>query len=172
MTMQDIIQNLATAQALLERRVSRIETLEYPIYDISCRVYHSVAQALVTAVITTIAFDTEVWDTDNIHDNAFNNSRLTCTKAGLYWIGGGITYAAHAVGRRMVYIYLNAGTYLAAQTSVTNTEGATHHVALGTIYKLIVGDFVELRGYQTSGGNLNANGGAVRFPWFGMTRIL
>ncbi len=43
---------------------------------------------LTNSAWTTVTFDTEAFDTDGMHDNATNNSRLTVQLAGKYLVTG------------------------------------------------------------------------------------
>ena len=49
---------------------------------IGAHAYHNAAQSINTASETTLALNSERWDTDSIHDTAVNNSRLTCVTPG------------------------------------------------------------------------------------------
>ena len=136
------------------------------------RVYHSMTQSLTTATQTALSFDSERWDTDTIHDNSTNNSRLTCKTAGLYLIIGQVGYAFSATGVRQTSIRLNGVTYLAAiatQAPTTGTFPARHIVS--TTYPLAVNDYVEVMAYQESGGALNTEVLANAVPEFQMIRL-
>ena len=142
------------------------------VMDKSCRVHHSADQTLPTGTVVFSAFDTEVWDTDDIHDIETNNTRLTCKTAGKYMIAGGGQFVANATGRRHAQIKLNGTTVIAGQhfQAVTDSGGVTS-LTIGTIYNLAVNDYVELGFYQASGGDLDLQGGQVYSPWFSMARI-
>jgi len=140
-------------------------------YIEGARVTHSVSQTIPNATFTTIAFDTERWDTDGIHDNVVNNSRLTCRTAGKYLIVANIRLDDAVNGTRFrVEIYLNGITTIASQDFAV---GATQlcHLVVATIYDLAVNDYVETRSYQNSGDSQTITKLAAESPEFMMHRI-
>lgn len=142
------------------------------IFNECARVTHNAAQAATTAVALVLAFNTERFDTNAIHDTAVNNSRLTCKTAGLYLIVGNIEWAANATGYRRLDIRLNGATLIASEREgdvVVAAITTIQHIT--TIYQLAVNDYVELLATQTSGGNLNVNSTANISPEFMMVRV-
>lgn len=141
-------------------------------FDKSCRVYHSVSQTLTTGVLLFSAFDTEIWDSDAIHNTVTNNSRLTCKTAGKYVIGGGGQFFPNATGRRHAQIRLNGSTVIATQhlQAVTDANAPTS-LSVNTIYELAVNDYAELGFFQASGVDLSISGGVIYSPWFAMVRV-
>ncbi|HYG79628.1 MAG TPA: hypothetical protein VD861_04535, partial [Pyrinomonadaceae bacterium] len=121
------------------------------------RVTHSAAQSLSNNSTTVIAFDTERNDDDTMHDTATNNSRLTIVTAGWYVATANLEFATNATGNRAVGIRLN-GTTTIGQTFVASA-GASQptRISITTIYKLAAGDFLEVTGFQSSGGALNVS---------------
>lgn len=115
-----------------------------------------------------MTFDTESFDTDTIHDNSSNTSRLTCKTAGKYVILGQVEFAASALGIRIAQIRKNGTTVLASNRKLSLSTGVTQmHVA--TELDLAVNDYVELIVQQTSGGSLNADAGEG-LTWFAMVK--
>jgi len=104
------------------------------------RVFNSVDQSVANTTI--VAFDSERWDTDNIHDNVTNNSRLTCNTPGKYLITfhGRLTGAASSMAFQ---IYLNGATIIAYSTSLNASSGDT--MTISTIYDLAANDYVQIR---------------------------
>lgn len=147
---------------LLPQNVERV-------YNIPrARVTHSTTQSLSTATVTTLSFDTEHYDTWAMHDTVTNNSRLTAVKPGVYLVGGHVEFPANATGQRGLYIYLNGATYLAYAIHDAAAANETA-VTVSTVDSFNVGDYVELRGYQSSGGALNVNAVSRYTPVFHMT---
>lgn len=142
----------------LRKRVEAMEALERPYSRVGARVYHNAAQSIPNATLTALAFNSERYDTDGLHDTATNNSRLTATKAGVYLMTGTFAYGTAASGLRQSYIRLNGATLLVAVNSgvAGGTTIATVHNPT-TLYQLAVGDYVELVAYQDTGGALNVN---------------
>jgi hypothetical protein len=138
-------------------------------------------QTLTTAVAAAIQFQTEDFDSDvdgvGGHDNAVNNSRYIARYPGRYlFSGGGVGFAANATGRRATWWKVNGADV--SGSAVVGTATATLECAVaarGISVYLNVGDYVELVGYQESGGNLNTTVAAgiyhssVTALWIGLT---
>jgi hypothetical protein len=136
----------------------------------SCRVYHSTNQSIPTATFTPLAFDSERFDTDNIHDNATNNTRLTCKTAGKYLIIANVRWGLNANNQRDLRLRLNGTTYIAdALLKVSAAEPILLNVS--TIYDLAVNDYVEAVAYQDSGGALDIISTANYSPEFMMVKV-
>src|SRR6266540_1216557 len=153
---------------------ARLGVIEQGVYDShrmpTARVYHNIAQTLTTAVTLVLAFNSERFDTDTIHDTVTNNTRLTCKTAGVYAIGASAEFAANATGYRQLQIRLNAVTAICEQ-DITSIGAVVHRMSLATVYQLAVNDYVELTATQNSGGNLNINATGNHSPEFWMARI-
>src|SRR6266498_3435152 len=138
---------------------ARLGVIEQGIYDshrMPCaRVYHNIAQTLTNNVILALAFNSERFDTDTIHDTVTNNTRLTCKTAGVYEIGGSAEFAGNATGVRSLQILLNGATALVEQ-DITSTGAGVHRMCVSTVYQLAVNDYVEFRPLQPPGGLLTA----------------
>src|SRR5215831_1233030 len=136
----------------------------------AARVYKAAALSVSNATTTGIPFDTERFDTDNIHDVAVNNGRLTCRTAGKYLIGVNIEWNPNATGERIVWLYLNGGTPIAEVRGPANGASATLGQIATVLQDMAVGDFVEVYVYQTSGGALNITATPNYSPEFWMIR--
>jgi hypothetical protein len=130
------------------------------------RVFHNAAQATVSGVDTPLAFNSELFDTDTIHDPATNNTRLTCKTAGVYQISGSAEWAANPTNGYLK-INLNGAMPIAWNHMVT---GDYRRMAVSTLYQLAVNDYVELVAAQSSGGAINVNSAAHYSPEFMMVR--
>lgn len=139
----------------------------------AARVYHSAAQSIATATWTTLAFDSERFDNNLIHDPVTNNSRLTCKTAGLYLITAHLTFAYNNALSRSGAIRLNGTTFIAidSRMSAGLSSATDTHISLTTLYKLAVNDYVEVQVKQDTGANLNVNAGGNYSPEFGMALI-
>jgi hypothetical protein len=135
------------------------------------RVNHGSNQSIASTTDTALAFNQERYDTDAIHDNATNNTRLTCKTAGIYIISGHVAFAANATGQRAISIRLGGVDYIATQNNHGPNGADTLTMSVTTQYELAVGDYVELMVYQTSGGALNVLAGAKYSPEFSMMRV-
>lgn len=139
-------------------------------YTEGARVYHNATQSIPTATRTALAFNSERYDTDAIHDPVTNNSRLTCKTAGKYILSGSISFSAHATGLRNLRIRLNGSTVL-VDLLLGMTFDNQWSGAVSTIYDLAVNDYVELTVYQNSGGNLIIYASPNSTPEFMMSRV-
>ncbi len=140
------------------------------LYNEGARARHSVAQAIPHNVQTTLALNSEDFDTDSIHDNAVNNSRLTCNTAGVYIITTQIQWETAAAGRRWLFLRLNGITNL-GRSQVSPVASLETTQELATIARLAVTDYVEMQVTQNTGIPLNINGGALNTPILAMGRI-
>jgi hypothetical protein len=133
-------------------------------------VYRTTAQALTTATLTAILFDAEYYDTGACHSIVSNTTRLTVPSGGggVYSIAGTITYDSNATGGRAAYIRVNGVDYYGT-TQVPALNGADTMVTTYDEVLLGAADYVELIGWQSSGGNLNAKSAtpatSFKFRW-------
>jgi len=139
-------------------------------YTEGARAYHDANQSIANGVDTVVAFNSERYDTDAIHDTATNNSRLTCKTAGKYIIAASIAFAANTTSVRIVGIKLNGATLLANFVVNAVAAGGTY-CNVATIYDLAVNDYVQTMAYQLSGGALNVTSNPNYSPEFMMQRV-
>jgi len=123
---------------------------------VACRVYKSSGQTVGTTY-TALTFDTESFDTDTMHDNATNNTRITIPTTDYYLIGGLCTTDGNANGGAQVR--LNGTTLIGTNANGNAASSVQNGGHTSTIYSLTAGDYVELLGYfgssQTSTSGLN-----------------
>ena len=167
------IRDVSEAPAAESKRITIANLMAASGYTEGARAYHNVDQAIPNNTWTAVALNSELYDTDAIHDNVTNNSRLTCKTAGVYVITGHIDLEESTTGLRSLFIRLNGTTYIAEYQS-NNVEGGPGFswiTSIATIYKLAVNDYVELMIRQTSGGSLDLKAYASTSPHFAMQRI-
>lgn len=119
-----------------------------------------------------VTIDTEDVDTDNMF-TITSPTRITVTRAGIYNVGGFFEFAGNATGRRFIGIAINGigggptKGYIGSETDHLTASG----VGLGfsRSIKLAATDFIELVGFQSSGGNLGYTAGTTHFYacWIG-----
>jgi hypothetical protein len=127
----------------------------------SVRVYADADQSLGTggilpAGLQAIAFNQESWDTDNMHSNVTNNGYITCVTAGYYLFTGQVTFAASAVGYRLLRLIKDSSQTFGEASAIPVSDG--HYTTMqvrGAVY-MGVGSHVSLFAYQNSGGSLNS----------------
>lgn len=133
------------------------------------RVFHNTTQTLTSGTLTTLAFNSERWDSDGIHDTATNNSRLTCKTVGLYRLFGHVEFAAVAGGYRTLNLVLNDATVIASARMESNGGSITTRLSVNTDYRLAVNDYVTLVAHQDSGASVDITASTQISPEFGMT---
>lgn len=122
---------------------------------VGCSLYASSDQSIGNATFTAITWNAENYDTNAFHDNSTNNSRITIPsgKGGYYEIYGKLDWYNNATGRRGIRIYKNGTDIKAAWiNSSANDEMAAQ---IYTVISLAATDYIEIFGYQNSGGNLS-----------------
>jgi hypothetical protein len=90
----------------------------------------------------TLTFDTERWDTANLHD-ASAPQRLTIPTAGKYFVFSHLSWATQCCGSRLVSIVRNGDLVIATD----NEQGdPVHHTELSvsTVWDFAAGDYVEV----------------------------
>jgi hypothetical protein len=146
-----------------------------PSGDVSARVFNSTDIAVPQLAVgewKTLTFNSERWDTANLHDTATNTSRLKAPVAGKYYIFANITWetplGSGFWGLRLV---LNGKTAIGEQTLPNNGASFRTSMAIGTVYALNAGDYVEAQVYQNSGGTVAVKQITATSPEFGMARV-
>jgi predicted heme/steroid binding protein len=141
-----------------------------------CYAYGATSTTLGTSgTVYPIALDGTVYDIANSyngtsdaphHDNATDNSRITCRTTGKYEITAQATFVNNSTGVRFASIRLNAagnpagGSLLAQTTQTAVSGGFATALAFATFeVQLNAGDYIELFGQQTSGGSLGTSVG-------------
>lgn len=119
--------------------------------------YQAVAQSVSNNTWTSITIDTGVDDNWTGHSNVTNSNRYTAQVAGTYLVTGCAAFVANGTGIRTARLTKN-GTALLGSGSYTTNIGAGSPVTATTPtieVALVVGDWVELQGFQSSGASLN-----------------
>lgn len=102
-------------------------------------------------------------------------TRLYCRQTGVYLITAGIRFVYHATGQRKVQITLRDDN-----NTADNTKGIVESAfnpmdpniePVATQYLLEAGQYIVLRAWQNSGGNLNVMRSGLISPELRMTRI-
>ena len=121
------------------------------------RVFNAGSITVPTSTWTTITCDSERFDNDTLHSTAANTGRLTATVAGTYLIIGNISFDASATGTRIARIFLNGATEIALVSVPAVATGAVGTaICVTTLWVMAANDYVELQGWQNSGGDLAA----------------
>lgn len=120
--------------------------------------YQATVQSIPNTAWTPIAFDTNVLDSYTGHSTTTNNSRYVCQSgaAGWYTACGVVAYSGNATGFRTARLQVN-GSPLIGGAGYLNNDGSVEDgiVTPTRDVFLNVGDYLEVAGYQSSGGALN-----------------
>lgn len=123
-----------------------------------CVVHNASAQSLTSGTIAVLTQDTDDSDVLAMHSTATNTSRIVAPSAGLYIAYATLNFAAHATGVRIGNIRKNAAGSSVGGTSLGYVELATSgtitYVQVMGLTYLAATDYVEVFGYQNSGGAL------------------
>jgi hypothetical protein len=121
----------------------------------SARATKSANQSVNDSTWTSIAFGgTDTFDTNTIHDPSTNNTRLTCKVAGKYTVTGCAGFDTNTTGMRALRLLVNAATVYSQQRQPPIASFETY-INVTDVIELAVNDYVELQGFQNSGGALN-----------------
>jgi hypothetical protein len=131
----------------------------------AARVYNSANISISHSATTALTFDSERYDTDDLHSTSSNTGRLTAPVDGKYLITGHIRWDSSGYGERQLVIKAN-GTYI-ARTNADSTSNA-EQMSVATVYELSAGDYVTLGVFQSSGGALNVLAEGNHSPEFAM----
>jgi hypothetical protein len=102
-----------------------------------------------------IPFTDEDHDTDSMHSNIVNPSRITIKTSGYYHVRGVLKFATNAIGIRYAYISKD-GIKLADEVRDLSPSGSYVsyvEVDLGVI-SLSTNEYIQIHGYQNSGDPL------------------
>jgi len=140
---------------------------------VGCRVTNSIDQSISNSVRTTVTFDTETFDTNGFHDTSTLTGRMTIPsgKAGKYLVTAGVTFATSGTGYRELYLFKNGSFYSQVFYSPSATGSSGN--AIPDLVSLAVGDYIDIRVEQGSGGSLavRGDGWGVGATYFGITYL-
>tara|TARA_R110002020_G_scaffold5882_1_gene24200 strand:- start:858 stop:1508 length:651 start_codon:yes stop_codon:yes gene_type:complete len=137
---------------------------------IGCRIYDNNDQSIANTTNVAISFANEDFDTDTMHDNTTNNSRITCNTAGTYIIYANCAWYDGTTGQRIVTIRLNGSTLIGQSSVAPAISGRTEELCF-CMWQLAVDDYVECVMYQNTGSALNMVAAARLSPIFGALKI-
>ena len=118
--------------------------------------YQTSTQSVSNGTWTSMAIDTTVIDSYGGHSNVTNNSRYTAQAAGWYLPVGVAAFTTNATGGRGTRFAKN-GTAIQGSASFDMAVSTNATAAPGNSLAMFlnVGDYLEVQGYQTSGGSLS-----------------
>lgn len=112
-------------------------------------------QAFTNSTFAPQSWAVENFDTGGLHDPTTNNSRITFPSAGIWIIGSTICWEANGTGARYTSLRLNGASDVAIVDQAASSGGVTRQNVM-TLLNVAPTDYIEVLGWQSSGGNLNA----------------
>jgi len=106
------------------------------------RVTKSATQAITANTDTAVAFDVETVDTDTLHDNVTNNTRLTAAIAGKYLVTGFVEYDTPSVAVTFSVWIRKQATTTYARTTLFDSSAV--QITATALVNLAAGEYVEL----------------------------
>ena len=115
------------------------------------------SQSVLNVNLPSVIFDAENFDTDSIHDNATNNTRLTVPSGVSYVrISALIYFSVNNTGDRNIRVYKNGSfSYEVSQKGIQTAVMAQGVSIWPALYNVSSGDYFEIKVYQNSGITLN-----------------
>lgn len=135
-----------------------------------CGVYHNTSQSIPNDTLTAVAFNTELFDDDTMHDNATNNSRITIKTAGIYSIKASVQFDLNATGVRTISLRVNGTTYISFANQLSVGGSDPTNVSTSRDYTLAVNDYIEVVVKQTSGVPLSVTYNSAYSPMFSVVK--
>lgn len=129
-------------------------------YGARVKAIRSTNQSLNNSSSTTIDFTAaDEFDTDGFHDPSSNSTRITIPSGldGVYLVLGHIQYAQNSTGVRINRILVNGSATNYRTTAAAFSTSTTAFVQVYAILELAATNYVEMDGFQTSGGALNVS---------------
>jgi hypothetical protein len=155
--------------------VAVIHAAQAPTSDVSARVFNSAdvtVPDMKPGEWTSLTFNSERWDTANLHETATNSGRLKAPAAGKYYIFANITWETPiGTGLWGLRLQLNGKTVIAEQTLPNTAAQFRISMSVGTLYALAAGDYVEAQVFQNNGNPLLIRSISATSPEFGMAKL-
>lgn len=123
--------------------------------DVRVLIYTSAALNVTNNLQTNITFNSEYYDTAEMHSIVTNTERITFPFNGLYVIGATWQYNANATGYRYTAIDVNGNATPTSTLLLDSRTGVNADISAGSFqcdYEFKTGDYAVLSGYQNSGG--------------------
>ena len=129
--------------------------------------FSTVNQTISDNTWTAIAFNSDYWDTDNMHSTTLNTSRMTTITPGKYRYTAHASFVSNVTGIRGMRFKRN-GTSQGVTLVQTSSVLTLNPVLLVCVYEfnLLLSDYVEVEVYQNTGGNLD-----IFDHWFTIEKI-
>lgn len=112
------------------------------------RVFCSIATNAASGSTTTVQYDNVRYDTDGMFDAA-QPTRLTCKTAGIYLLGGNVTFEADADGERLVRVIVNNLTVVNS-VMLPPAKNTVTVLNVSSLFYLNQNDYIEMQVFHNS----------------------
>jgi hypothetical protein len=117
----------------------------------SVKLERTTGQVVYDASAAIMVWDSEVWDTDGMHDNATNQDRITINTPGIYLVIGAVRYNAGISDDSSVTIWQNGSTFIVRdEGGPANTAGGR---TVSALVNMNANDYLHLQVYQNNSAN-------------------
>lgn len=127
-----------------------------------CDAFHNTTQAISTAAAPVVlSLNSESVDTNSMHDNSTNNSRVTIPTSGdgTYKAIGSSLFTIGGIGN--VSLRKNGSTIVKSLQYCSSANGDIHVLIEHVVRGLVAGDYLELIAEPTTGGASGTAGHAT-----------
>jgi len=127
--------------------------LTTPAYTEGCRLHRNLDYDLPNNSLREISWNSETYDTDNMHDQITNPERITFRTPGKYLVCATIQFDVNGTNDRYVEVRTQ-GTLPLNMTSAKAVAAIETGISLCFIYDFPINNYINLLVWQNSGGNL------------------
>ena len=126
--------------------------------------YGTAFQSVASSTFVKMAFNTKDFDTNSNYDTS--TYRFTPTVGGYYQINATISAGTAVTGAVQIAIYKNGSIY-SYGTNIPNANLGPNAVVSNVVFCNGSTDYIEIYGYQTSGGSINLGSGGSTYKFSG-----
>ena len=140
----------------------------------TARVYNSAAEAVASNNTTELTFDSDRYDTGNLHSTTMHPGLLTAPITGVYLVTASVRWSANNNGTRFIGITdsgCGCQEIASSWQPASSTGFGLTDQTVSTLYKLNAGDYLTLQGYQDSGTTLSVSSLSASGPEFAMSWV-
>jgi hypothetical protein len=159
--------------AEIDTNVGNIRAVALPRLTLPyCRMYANAAYSMANG-FDFVQFDTEHYDTLGNLGNINSDNAITLRAPGRWQVNACLQWAVHATGYRMAQILTDQTTAWASHQVPSASASVQNDMPISAVVVSTGSTVVNLRGYQSSGGALNAEAGLsdtfIEAYWIGPT---
>lgn len=127
---------------------------------VGCSLSKSSDQTISTNTSTLVTWDTEEYDTDNLHSTSTNTSRVTIPAGlgGKYLLVGGITWSQADNAMSEFAVLVNGAEKVINYFAGGSVGNSNMQRPIGYVLNVSAGDYIEIQCRQNSGGNRSIKG--------------